>query len=380
MQTQSDATPDGRKRAMHLSKDGKWRSFPKVPHLLQYVSNGNYYGRIKLDGRIVRESLGTSVWTVAKLKLTDFLKNSREARCTTVLPRFGDVVVVFKRELDDDVVLKPGSKSYRRVCLRKIEMSWPELSSLRLGEITEQGCKDWAGRLNGTISSHFFNNTVSTLKMVLSLGIRNHAQNGGELMKNPALALKKVRVKPKELHLPESGQFKMLVAALRKDGKIRGPRVADMVEFLAYGGMRVRSEARNVKWADVDWERKEIIVRGHEETGTKNGDIRRVPMLPDMENLLHRLKGELGAVGTERIVQVGSCNEALARGCKTVGISKITHHDLRHLFATRCIEAGVDIPTVSRWLGHKDGGALAMKVYGHLRNEHSQAMAAKVKF
>jgi len=59
---------------------------------------------------------------------------------------------------------------------------------------------------------------------------------------------------------------------------------------------------------------------------------------------------------------------------------KLTHHDLRHLFATRCIESGVDIPTVSRWLGHKDGGALAMKTYGHLRNEHSQAMAQKVKF
>ena len=38
---------------------------------------------------------------------------------------------------------------------------------------------------------------------------------------------------------------------------------------------------------------------------------------------------------------------------------------------------GVDIPTVSRWLGHKDGGALAMKVYGHLRGpalgEHGAA-------
>jgi len=53
---------------------------------------------------------------------------------------------------------------------------------------------------------------------------------------------------------------------------------------------------------------------------------------------------------------------------------------LRHLFATRCIESAVDIPTVSRWLGHKDGGALAMRTYGHLRDEHSQAMAAKVSF
>ena len=50
------------------------------------------------------------------------------------------------------------------------------------------------------------------------------------------------------------------------------------------------------------------------------------------------------------------------------------------MFATTCIEAGVDIPTVSRWLGHKDGGALAMKVYGHLRDEHSAAMAEKMNY
>jgi len=36
------------------------------------------------------------------------------------------------------------------------------------------------------------------------------------------------------------------------------------------------------------------------------------------------------------------------------------------LFAISCIESGVDIPTVSRWPGHKDGGALATKVYGAL--------------
>jgi len=48
--------------------------------------------------------------------------------------------------------------------------------------------------------------------------------------------------------------------------------------------------------------------------------------------------------------------------------------------ATRCIESGVDIPTVSRWLGHKDGGALAMRVYSHLRDSHSVNMAQKVTF
>ena len=63
-----------------------------------------------------------------------------------------------------------------------------------------------------------------------------------------------------------------------------------------------------------------------------------------------------------------------------LAIPRITHHDLRHLFATVGIEAGIDIPTVSRWLGHKDGGALAMKTYVHLRREHSVAQALKVSF
>src|SRR4029077_18298391 len=79
-------------------------------------------------------------------------------------------------------------------------------------------------------------------------------------------------------------------------------------------------------------------------------------------------------------MSVGKCEESLTAACEAVGAHRITHHDLRHLFATRCIESGVDIPTVSRWLGHKDGGALAMKTYGHLRDQHSTAMAQKVVF
>jgi len=61
-------------------------------------------------------------------------------------------------------------------------------------------------------------------------------------------------------------------------------------------------------------------------------------------------------------------------------IPRITHHDLRHLFATTAIECGIDIPTVSRLLGHKDGGVLAMKTYGHLRQEHIKAAVQKINF
>jgi integrase len=72
-----------------------------------------------------------------------------------------------------------------------------------------------------------------------------------------------------------------------------------------------------------------------------------------------------------KVFRVRECQKALDRACEKVGTERITHHDLRHLFATRCIPSGVDIPTVSRWLGHKDGGALVLKTYGYLRNTAS---------
>lgn len=106
---------------------------------------------------------------------------------------------------------------------------------------------------------------------------------------------------------------------------------------------------------------------------------RLVPTIPDKRQLLERLRKD-DPKPADPICKVGECEKSLVRACKIVGASRLTHHDLRHLFATRCIESGVDIPTVPRWLGHSDGGALAMKVYGHLREKHSAAMAQKVTF
>ncbi|HUD47819.1 MAG TPA: tyrosine-type recombinase/integrase [Candidatus Baltobacteraceae bacterium] len=44
------------------------------------------------------------------------------------------------------------------------------------------------------------------------------------------------------------------------------------------------------------------------------------------------------------------CQKSIDRAAKLARAKRITHHDLRHLFATRFIENGVDIPRVSRWL------------------------------
>ena len=104
-------------------------------------------------------------------------------------------------------------------------------------------------------------------------------------------------------------------------------------------------------------------------------------MITEARALFERMRAErLHESKDTNVFLVGECQNAIDRAARLVGMARITHHDLRHFFATIAIESGVDIPTVSRWLGHKDGGALAMKTYGHLRDEHSVSAAKKVSF
>jgi integrase len=240
-------------------------------------------------------------------------------------------------------------------------------------KISEDDCERWAGEFQASPQS--FNNTVGTLRTILEIAVER-----GIRYTNPCAGIKRARIRPKQLTLPTQSQFLALAEEIRSVPFGPGLASADFVEFFAYSGLR-KGEARFVTWADCDFAKEEIVVRGHPETGTKNSEVRHVPMIPDMRQLLERLRAEQPDETPDKpVMRVNECQGALTRSCKALGIHRITHHDLRHLFATRCIEAGVDIPTVSRWLGHKDGGALAMKVYGHLRDQHSQSMAKRVTF
>ena len=122
-------------------------------------------------------------------------------------------------------------------------------------------------------------------------------------------------------------------------------------------------------------------MHGDPEIGTKNSEVRVVPMIPEFEAMLKEMRHERQhEPANGEIMRVNECQKSMDRAAKIVGMERITHHDLRHLFTTICIESGVDIPTVSRWLGHKDGGALCMKTYGHLRDEYSASQAQQVRF
>jgi integrase len=349
-------------------------------NLVRYVPSGGYYARIRAGGKLVRKSLKTDVQSVAKSRLADLEKSLRQMteRQTDVAKgrmTFGDGLNIYRERVQGDAGLKPKTKSYYAERIKTLLKSWPQLESADIRRLSKNDFLRWSAAFAPTISAGAYNHTITILKHVMEIGVEMGAR-----LDNPAKALARLREKSKELTLPNFSQFEKFVVTLKSGGGGFSKHCADLVQFLAFGGFR-KTEAANVRWQDVDFDKGVITVKGDAETGTKNGEDRRVPIFDEMRELLERLKTEKpDAKPSEPVMEVRECQKSMNRASKEVGMARITHHDLRHLFATRCIESNVDIPTVSRWLGHKDGGALAMRVYGHLREEHSAEMAKRVKF
>lgn len=406
-------------RKPRKAKGGLWQT-TATPNLIRNTSSGTYYARFRLAGKLRWRSLETTSLTTAKLKLADTLKQEQQlVAAGDGQITFAQAAKIYRECKAKDATLKPKTKADHEQRFRRLmkvivgtgrnstalpgvarverrqrmeaevasrEAAWAAWGTLKIKKITPAQCKEWTDKLRVAYAGPTtFNKSLACLMEILEIGIEKGARFDNPARPKTKEERKKLRKpeEPKKLRLPEPDQFCQFIAAIESSGSGWSKPCADLVRFLAFTGLRI-DEARFVTWANVNFIKGWITVRGNPDTGLKHrqtGASRDVPLIPDARSLLTRLRSERSdEADSAPVMQVAECQRAMDRAAQVVGMARITHHDLRHLFATRCIESGVDIPTVSRWLGHKDGGALAMRVYGHLRDQHSQEMASKVKF
>lgn len=288
---------------------------------------------------------------------------------------FGEALEEYIKSRRCDPTLKPSTQAYFDQRSKALYESWPGLKDLDIRRINKEDCQRWAGTFATEYAASTYNHTISLVKHAFETAMEHGVRHD-----NPAHGLKRQAQRPKKLTLPTRTQFEVFLTEIDQGGSGKSKPCADLVRFLAFSGAR-KGEAACVTWADIDFDKGTIRICGDPELRTKNNEFRTVPLLPEMRSLLCSLRAANSTASPEDpVMRFRECQKAMNRAAAIVGMNRITHHDLRHLFATRCIESGVDILTVSRWLGHKDGGALAMKTYGHLRDEHSQEMAQKVFF
>lgn len=334
-------------------------------NLYRNVSSGTYYFRLIKDGKQIKRSLQTTDRAIAlqrKKAMLDQVNAMADAKKLTAAILFKDFAEEY---LSGFVHLKESSMRRKRDCVKNLAKTF---GSSQLRKITADEIQSWYAKRVKKRSSSTTNKELEVLKAIFEKAVEI-----GYILSNPAKPLKKRKLAGKEIIIPSREQVGEILAALR-GYDIRYHEAANLIEFLGLSGMRI-SEATEVRWADVDFENNLIRITGGE-TGTKNCEIRFIPIFPSLKEFLGRIEKRKPA---ETILLIDSAKKALATVCKHLKYPSFTHHSLRHYFCSNAIEAGVDFKTISSWLGHQDGGILVAKTYGHLRQDHSQRMAELMK-
>lgn len=359
-----------------------------TPNLYRNSESGRFYfrGSVTTNGkkREVWKSLKTSVLSVAKLRLID-QQAKLEHRRQIAAPLDGKDVTIqqlgnaYKSRVNETADLEPKSKECRLGALERLWKTWPGLSTLRAGDVTPTDCQRWldafkqdagglAQKKGKAPGASTVNGTIDCLRRLFDI-----AGETGLVYRNPATGLKKRTPPRKHLRLPSGQQFRALVAEVAKNPK--APGAANTVALLGFSGMRL-GEGMALRWRDADFENGLLHV-----TGTKSSSsFRTIPLFPPLRALLERMAAEKKPKPTDAVLTVRDCQKSLDTASEALGLPRMIHHDLRHFFISSCIEAGIDFLTISRWVGHSDGGVLISRTYGHLRREYSVEAAKRVTF
>lgn len=317
---------------------------------------GTYYLRAKVAGKIVRESLEVQSLRVARMKRDDRLAALRAEAAEGGKGSLGEILEVVARRRIQRPGLRPSTKRYYRR-LKKILSE-----TLPIGEAASKwspdGAREWWESIAGKHSPPQANNLLQWARAV---GVE--LVDRGLLSRNPMNGLKALRVKRSAVEeLPDQATVQRILEQMRGQKHATAGESADLCEWIAWTGMRP-SEARAVRWEEVMSDR--ILVTGGD-SGTKNHLRRWVPIAQPLRELIERRRQKSGAV-----FHVSDPRKTFYAALTALKLPQMRLYDLRHVFATHAMESGVDIPTVAKWLGHQDGGVLAMRTYGHIRDDHS---------
>jgi integrase len=387
-----------------------WKKINGVEGLYQN-QNGVYYVRLTRPKKTFL-SLETDKVKVAKKKIRQLdTRNKIQNASNQKHLCMKDLVTLFIEEELNTLQVKPKTKIGIKQGLLHIK-NVPSLWTANLDNMSSKRIRSGIDKL-GKLSNASKNYAVYGINKVIDFAEEKGLFSEGKLTK-----VRGFKTTARQLVLPNRQQFDELVASLKypiertyrktklplgwekmsrqdlmikmsvskatlnrriaetkeKSGykKIGRPETAFTFLLLCYTGLRL-GEARKLEWKDIEDDR--IIIHGTKTTSA----FRFLPLYPQLRNLLNSIATHRGQIKpNDKVMGRQRIDKALRRACQKVGIQNLRHHDLRHYFATKVVQAGVDMPTIAKWLGHSDGGALAMKVYSNVMDEHILKSANKL--
>lgn len=240
--------------------------------------------------------------------------------------------------------------------------------------LTERGLA--ANTINGVISV-----LKSSLKKAVVLGITD--KQFSDSIVRPKIRGKKIVCFSKE----EQKKIEQYIFDKQK------PKLFGVILCL-YTGLRI-GELLALTWEDIDFQKGMLsvtktchdcwkdkhYVKVFDPPKTQSSD-RVIPIPRQLLGCLKALKKQskcpFVVVGkTEYGAQVRSYQRTFEILLKKLGIAHKGFHALRHTFATRALEVGMDVKTLSEILGHQNP-TITLQRYAHSMIEHKTEMMNKV--
>ncbi len=391
---QADATARAGHKPVHSPADHLGTPYQKVvdgrkrPIRGLWQRNGRFYARLSIEDiqtgrKTVRRVPLVGVSTVAEA--TAALRKLETQRAESNLPvirrtpKFEDYA---KQYLAYYETVKDAKRPKTLQTERTHISHWiAHLGQTRLDRITPAAINAFIAKRQGAGKhARTVNLGVTMLRNVLKRAIAD-----GYLRRLPMENLRPLKVATRKRRLYTLEEIEKVCAAGMEASK-NGLQLVDYLRVMAFSGARM-SETLRIKWADVDWGRRQLHVGA--DGLAKNHEARVVDFNARLEAVLREMSQRIAPDSdwlfpspqrgdVDRAAR--SFRESLLLARKQAGVEGFGFHDCRHFFVSYCVMSGIDYMTIARWAGHKDGGILIGKVYGHLSNEHTQRQAERLNF
>lgn len=215
------------------------------------------------------------------------------------------------------------------------------------------GVRDWANVTAAQVEGFFrwavenrswqtYNHFVIHVRMFFEWLVKNRVRRSNPVR---GVALQKKRQSPIKF-LTKNERGKVISAS-------KGTRYHGMIAIALGCGLRL-GELQRLKWADVDFKNKIIVVKQ-----SKSGKMRAVPMPKQVVQILRVSKrnGKCGFFCFSPIKRDGKQIRTRLKGVLQSlegksGVSGLGWNVFRHTFASLLVQKGVSIFKVSQWLGH----------------------------
>lgn len=285
--------------------------------------------------------------------------------------------------------------------LARLRALFATFDDVPLSQITPYLIERWrTQRLKAGRSAATVNRDLAALRGALTQALRWRL---GGLRTHPMAEVRAAKVDPLERkrYLTPDEEARLLAALDARDDRRRRERasanewrqargypllpaygrytdhLAPLVRLALHTGCR-RGELLSLRWADVDLANRTLAVRA---AYAKSQVARTIPLNDIAVDVLRAWRPAdarddayvfPGSDGGP-LDDVKTAFRALLRSAKIRGFR---FHDLRHTFASRLVQAGVDLNAVRELLGHAD---LKMTLrYSHLAPGHTAAAVAKL--